>query len=70
MFHQSFDLIKNRHIYYKSDLENFESELLLSFSVTIMVLWLIEPKINWNQLLPTFESKNRVAIMIVSNSEL
>ena len=33
-----------------------------------MLLWSIEPKINWNKLLTTIESKNLVAIMIVSNS--
>ena len=27
-----------------------------------------KPKIDWNQLLPTIESKNMVVIMIVSNS--
>ena len=35
-----------------------------------MLLWSIVPKINWNQLLPTIESKNMVTIMIVSNSDL
>ena len=34
----------------------------------IMLLWWIEATIDWNQLLPTIESKNRVAIMIVGNS--
>ena len=33
-----------------------------------MLLWSIEPKIDWNHLLPTIESKNMVMIMIVSNS--
>ena len=36
---------------------------------TIMLLWLIELKIDWNQLLPTIESRNLVAIMIFSNSD-
>ena len=36
----------------------------------IMLLWSIEPKIDCNRLLPTIESKNLVAIMIVSNSAL
>ena len=34
-----------------------------------MLLWLIEPKIDWNRLLPTIKSRNLVAIMIVSNSD-
>ena len=34
----------------------------------IMLLWSIEPKIDWNRLLPTIESKNLVAIMIISSS--
>ena len=34
----------------------------------IMMLWSIEPKIDWNRLLTTIECKNLVAIMIVSNS--
>ena len=34
-----------------------------------MLLWSIEPKIDWNQLLPTIESRNLVAIMIFSNSD-
>ena len=34
-----------------------------------MLLWLIEPKIDWNQLMQTIESKNVVAIMIVNNSD-
>ena len=29
-----------------------------------------EPKIAWNQLLPTIESKNLVVIMIISNSDV
>ena len=33
-----------------------------------MLLWLIEPKIDWNRLLLSIESKNLVAMMIVSNS--
>ena len=33
-----------------------------------MLLLSIEPKIDWNQLLMTIESKNLVTIMIVSNS--
>ena len=33
-----------------------------------MLLWSIKPKIDWNRLLLTIESKNLVAIMIVSNS--
>ena len=33
-----------------------------------MLLWSIEPKIDWNRMLPIIESKNVVAIMIVSNS--
>ena len=33
-----------------------------------MMLWSIEPKIDWNRLLQTIESKNLVAIIIVSNS--
>ena len=33
-----------------------------------MLLWSIEPKIVWNRLLTTIESKNQVAIMIISNS--
>ena len=33
-----------------------------------MLLWSIEPKLDWNRLLPTIESKNLVAIMIVGNS--
>ena len=37
-------------------------------NVTFMLLWSIRPKIDWNQLLPTIESKNVVSIMIVSNS--
>ena len=41
---------------------------MLSHYVTITQLWSIEPKIDWNPLLPTIESKNLVAIMIVSNS--
>ena len=28
-----------------------------------MLLWSIEPKIDWNRLLPTIESKNLVTIM-------
>ena len=32
-----------------------------------MLLLLIEPKIDWNRLLPTIEFKNLVAIMIVGN---
>ena len=35
----------------------------------IMLLWSIEPKIDWNRLLMTIKSKNLVAIMILSNSE-
>ena len=31
-------------------------------------LWSIEPKVDWNPFLLTIESKNLVAIMIVSNS--
>ena len=34
----------------------------------IMLLWSIEPKIDWNRLLLTIESKNLVVIMITSNS--
>ena len=34
----------------------------------IMLLWSIEPKIEWNRLLTTIESKNLVGIMILSNS--
>ena len=33
-----------------------------------MLLWSIEPKFDLNRFLPTIESKNLVAIMIVSNS--
>ena len=33
-----------------------------------MLLWSIEPKIDLNRLLPTIQSKNLVAVMIVSNS--
>ena len=33
----------------------------------IMLLWLIEPKIDWNRLLRTIESKNLVTIMIMNN---
>ena len=36
--------------------------------VTIMLLWSIEPKIDWNQLMPTMESKNLLTILIASNS--
>ena len=35
----------------------------------MMLLWSIEPKIDWNQLLPTIEAKNLVPIVNVSNSE-
>ena len=35
-----------------------------------MLLWSIELKIDGNRLLPTIESKNLVAIMIVGNSAL
>ena len=38
------------------------------FYVTIMLLWLNEPKMDCNPLLSTIESKNLVEIMIVSNS--
>ena len=34
----------------------------------MMLLWSIEPKINWNRLLPTIESKNLLVLMILSNS--
>ena len=34
------------------------------------LLWSIEPKIDWNQLLPTIESKNLVVNMIVSNTAI
>ena len=34
----------------------------------IMLLWSFEPKIDWNRLLATIESKHLVTIMIVSNS--
>ena len=44
-----------------------ELKILVVMNVTIMMLWLIEPKINWNRLLLTIESKNLIAIMIVSN---
>ena len=40
--------------------------LIIILYVTIMLLWLIEPKLDWNPLLQTIESKNLVAIMIVS----
>ena len=33
-----------------------------------MLLRSIQPKLDWNRLLPKIESKNLVAIMIVSNS--
>ena len=33
--------------------------------VKIMLLWSIEPKIDWNRLLPTIESTNLVTIMII-----
>ena len=44
--------------------------LSLIHYVMIMLLWSIEPKIDRNHLLPTSESKNLVAIMNVSNSEI
>ena len=34
----------------------------------IMILWLIEPNIDYNLLLPTIKFKNLVVIMIISNS--
>ena len=40
----------------------------MSQKLTIMLLCLIEPKIHWNRLFPKIESKNMVAIMMVSNS--
>ena len=40
----------------------------LSCHVTITQVWSFEPTIDWNWLLKTIESKNLVAIIIVSNS--
>ena len=45
---------------------NRASDLIIL--VTIMLLLLIEQKFNWNLLLPTIESKNLNAIIMVSNS--
>ena len=41
-----------------------------AYYVIIMLLWYSEPKIDWNRLLPTINSKNLAVIMIVSNSRI
>ena len=55
-------------VYYSTPKSWSNRKFWLSYYVTIVLLWWIEPKIDWNRLLPTIESKNLVAIMIVSNS--
>ena len=49
-----------------------DSKIMVSRRHTdrIMLLWSIEPKIDWNRLLQTIESKHPVAIMIISNSDI
>ena len=43
-----------------------EAKTSTQYYVTIMLLWSIEPKIDWNSLLPAI--KSMVETMIVSNS--